>query len=261
MSHFRKFPRTPHLLDSRLQPGDEGMKVADFSAIVGRQVVVEEKVDGANAAVSFWPDGGLLLQSRGHALVGGPRERHFSPFKAWAEGLRPRLWERIGARYVVYGEWLHAKHTVYYDSLPAWFLEFDILDRETDRFLTTADRRSLLEGLPICSVPVLHQGLIDSAPALVGLLGRSAYKSADWREALVRSASAPPHRIDLIAKQTDPSDLMEGLYVKVEEGGSVLARYKYVRQDFLSQVADSESHWLDRPILPNRLRPRSEGSD
>jgi len=47
---------------------------------------------------------------------------------------------------------------------------------------------------------------------------------------------------------------MEGLYLKVEEVGAVRGRYKYVRQDFLSRVADSESHWLDRPILPNGLR-------
>ena len=36
--------------------------------------MVEEKIDGANSAVSFDGDGGLLLQSRGHYLTGGYRE-------------------------------------------------------------------------------------------------------------------------------------------------------------------------------------------
>jgi hypothetical protein len=46
---------------------------------------------------------------------------------------------------------------------------------------------------------------------------------------------------------------MEGLYIKVEEDGQVLQRYKYVRASFLTTVIDSGSHWLSRPIVPNRL--------
>ena len=48
---------------------------------------------------------------------------------------------------------------------------------------------------------------------------------------------------------------MEGLYLKVEEGGRVLGRYKWVRASFLSAVLDSGTHWLRRPIVPNRLAP------
>lgn len=32
-----------------------------------------------------------------------------------------------------------------------------------------------------------------------------------------------------------------------------MERYKYVRASFLTAVFESEGHWLDRPILPNRL--------
>jgi hypothetical protein len=46
---------------------------------------------------------------------------------------------------------------------------------------------------------------------------------------------------------------MEGLYIKVEQGGTVAERYKYIRASFLSAVLDSGSHWLDRPIVPNQL--------
>lgn len=56
-------------------------------------------------------------------------------------------------------------------------------------------------------------------------------------------------------KQTDPSPLMEGLYIKVEEGAVVTARYKYVRASFSTTVLQSDSHWLNRPIVPNLLRP------
>ncbi len=124
---LRKYPRTPHLAGSRLQPGDDDLDQVPFADLAGRYLVVEEKLDGANSAVSFDADGALLLQSRGHYLTGGPRERHFAPFKAWAASVAPWLWPVLGDRYIVYGEWLYAKHTVFYDALPHYFCEFDVL--------------------------------------------------------------------------------------------------------------------------------------
>ena len=253
MSTIRKYPRTRHILDSRLQPGDEDLSAAGFADIAGRHLVVEEKMDGANAAISFDADGRLLLQSRGHYLTGGPRERHFNLLKGWASGIRDALWPVLGERFIVYGEWLYAKHTVFYDALPHYFLEFDVLDRETGRFLATPERRRLLAGLPVVPVPVLHEGRIGSPGQLTALIARSAYKSERWRETLAAEAAVAPHRADIVQRQTDPSDLMEGLYIKVEEDGAVTGRFKYVRRDFLTAVVNSESHWQSRPILPNQL--------
>lgn len=76
-----KYPRTQHLAGSRLQPGDEDLRQIPFSEIAGRHLVVEEKIDGANSALSFDEHGNLLLQSRGHYLTGGYRERHYNLFK------------------------------------------------------------------------------------------------------------------------------------------------------------------------------------
>jgi hypothetical protein len=47
-------------------------------------------------------------------------------------------------------------------------------------------------------------------------------------------------------RETDRSVLMEGLYVKVEEDGQVVRRYKYVRADFLTAVFAAEGA-LARP--------------
>ncbi|WP_239080753.1 ATP-binding protein [Paractinoplanes brasiliensis] len=43
-----KYPRTPHLAGSRLQPGDEDLSQTPFAEPAGRHLVVEEKLDGAN---------------------------------------------------------------------------------------------------------------------------------------------------------------------------------------------------------------------
>ena len=253
MTPIRKYPRTRHILDSGLQQGDADPEAPGFEAIAGRHLVVEEKIDGANSAISFDSGGQLLLQSRGHYLTGGPRERHFDLFKRWAHGVRDQLRPVLGRRLVVYGEWVYAKHTIFYDSPPHYFLEFDVLDREAEEFLSTPRRRALLAGLPISSVPVLHEGPVAKTSELTALIAPSAYKSPLWRDRLAAAAEIPPNKPDLVIRQTDPSDLMEGLYIKVEQDGVVVDRFKYVRRDFLNTVLDSESHWQSRPILPNRL--------
>jgi hypothetical protein len=251
---IRKYPRTPHLQGSRLQPGDEDLAQIPFTELAGRHLVVEEKLDGANAAISFDADGEPLLQSRGHYLTGGPREQQFAQFKAWAAVVRRPLWQRLRDRYVLYGEWLYAKHTVFYDALPHYFCEFDILDRTDGTFLSTPARRELLAGVPVTSVPVLFEG---TAPArleqLTALVGPSTARTRHWRQSLAKAAREAGLDPERVAAETDASDHMEGLYLKIEEGGSTVGRLKWVRAGFLTAVLDSGSHWQSRPVLPNRL--------
>lgn len=141
-----KYPRTHHIEGSRLQPGDEDLDSVPFSSIQQQYAVVEEKVDGANAAISFGVDGQLQLQSRGHYLTGGQREKHFNLFKQWANTHAVAFWQVLGTRYILFGEWLYAKHTVFYDALPHYFLEYDVLDLEKQQFLSTSSRKQLLGG-------------------------------------------------------------------------------------------------------------------
>ena len=248
-----KYPRTPHLEGSRLQPGDEDLSQIPFRQIAGRNLVVEEKCDGANSAVSFSPSGQLLLQSRGHYLTGGWRERHYNLMKQWASAHRDAFYQVLGSRYVMYGEWMYAKHSVFYDALPGYFLEFDILDRERGVFLDTPSRRKLTEKLPVTSVPVLAQGRFTKKDDLLSLLGPSRFitpkKTERLRQVCVQNGLDPERQI----RETDPSDWMEGLYLKVEEEGIVTERLKYVRASFAQQVDESGTHWLDRPIVPNLL--------
>ena len=247
MAELFKYPRTPHLEGSRLQPGDEDLEGESLELWQGRPVVIEEKLDGANCALSFEPDGQLLLQSRGHFLTGGSREAQFNLFKSWAHSYREALWQVLGPRYQVFGEWLFAKHTLSYDCLPDYFLEFDCWDREHKVFLDTSSRRSLLPDF-VHSVPVLYCGPMPSQPSIY--LGPSQYRSAEWRQAL-------PDDPRVLA-QTDLSPLAEGLYLKWEENGQVKARAKWVRASFHQAVEQSGSHWADRPIVRNRLaRPQA----
>jgi len=248
---LHKYPRTRHLQGSRLQPGDEDLDAAPWSEVLGRYVVAEEKMDGANAGLSFGSDGKIRLQSRGLFLAGGAREKHFNLFKQWSNCIGAELRPLLDERHVMYGEWLYAKHTIYYDELPHFFLEFDILDIRAGEFLSTARRRELLKDSPVKPVTVLWEGVLTKSEELLQLIGPSRHKSPEWRANLEREIRARKLDLDRIRMETDPSDAMEGLYIKVEEAGRVAARYKYIRADFLTAVADSGTHWLRRPIVPN----------
>ncbi|MBE6957632.1 MAG: DNA ligase [Ruminococcaceae bacterium] len=256
---LKKYPRTPHLEGSRLQPGDEDLSQVPFSAIRGRHLVVEEKIDGANTAISFDSDGTLLLQSRGHYLTGGYRERHYNLMKQWANIHQDAFFDVLGTRYIMYGEWMYAKHTVYYDKLPHYFLEFDIFDRQEQIFLSTARRYEMLKNLPVVSVPVLKEGVFDSKDALISLLGKSRFISENKTDTLRKTSEQLGLDAARQVRETDPSDIMEGLYIKIEENGQVVDRLKYVRASFTQTVDSSQTHWLDRPIVPNALAIGVEG--
>jgi len=253
-----KYPRTQHVQGSKLQPGDADLSQVAMADLRGEPLVVEEKVDGANAAVSFGEAGELLLQSRGHYLTGGPRERHFALLKTWGAVHQVALREVLGQRYVMYGEWLYAKHTIFYDRLPHYFLEFDVFDRERGLFLGTPERHALLAGLPVRSVPVVWEGAGRDVEHLRSLVATSVYKSPGWRQRLDEAAAAQGLDVERVRRQTDASELAEGLYLKHERDGQVVGRYKFVRPTFLQSVLDQDEHWLARPIVPNAL---AEGVD
>jgi hypothetical protein len=252
VSEIVKYPRTRHLEGSRLQPGDEDLDQVPLDALRGRFCVVEEKLDGANAGMALDGDGRVRLQSRGHALVGGAREKHWDLYKRWARAHAATLGELLRDGVTLYGEWLYAKHTIFYDRLPHYFLEFDIRDRD-GAFWSTARRHAHLASSPLRSVPIVWQGVVDDPRALPALVADSLYKSPRWRERLRAAAVTAGVDADRAAAETDPDDRAEGLYVKVEADGVVVDRLKWIRASFLTAVVDSGSHWLARPIVPNEL--------
>ncbi len=153
-----KYPRTPHLEGSRLQAGDDGSDQMPLAALKGKYVVIEEKIDGANSGFSFDAAGTLMLQSRGHYLVGGGSERQFNLLKPWTSAHSDALLDLLEDRWLCFGEWSYSKHSVYYDCLPHYFLEFDVLDKRTGQYepdpfqWTPRSAMSVIHGRPVRSL-------------------------------------------------------------------------------------------------------------
>ncbi|MDE7202649.1 MAG: RNA ligase family protein [Lachnospiraceae bacterium] len=254
MEQIFKYPRTRHLEGSRAQLGDEDLKCVRLDEIKDKYLVLEEKVDGANCGISFGSDGKMYLQSRGHFLNGGYGERQFDLFKLWAGCFEDRLRRLLGDRYVMYGEWLYAKHTVFYDRLPHYFMEFDIFDKKEQRFYSTRKRREFLSSASfIRSVRVLTKGYFETLGSIEKWIGASLFISEEANNSFLAQCQKSRVNSEQAIRQTDLTGIMEGIYIKVEDGDYVTDRLKFVRGSFLNTILDSESHWVSRPIIANCL--------
>ncbi len=254
-----RYPSTTHLAGSKHAAGPGDPSQAPFPAPGGLTLVWEEKVDGDHLGFGFAPgDGRPFLQAHGRE-VDVAAERSLAPAADWLGSFDVEAYEALGERFVVFGDWCALKHTVFYDALPHPFLEYDVFDRVGGAWLSTAARRRLLAGLPVSSVPVLHEGRLDGPEAARALLApggvprRSAYKTGRWREALDEAARAAGLDPGRVAAETDPSDAGEGLYLKVEERDRVVGRHKFVRPGFMETILASGSHWRGRRPVRNAV--------
>merc|ERR1712183_1043987 len=130
-SSFFKYPRTKHIFAAGTDciPRDDLLMTTQETTRFcspGQRIVIEEKVDGANLGFSINSNNQVLVQNRSH-FVNSKTHKQFSVLDTWIEKhswglfavLRPE-------RDILFGEWLYAKHSIHYTSLPDYFLAFDI---------------------------------------------------------------------------------------------------------------------------------------
>ena len=253
-----KYPRTPHLQGSGVSK-DDSDNVIPFEEIYNKHLVIEEKIDGSSTGISFGKDLNLLLQCRGHFLSGGRDWPEFDQFKVWANTWKDQIFDVLTNRYIMYGEWMGAYHSVFYDMLPHLFMEFDLWDKKEKCFLSTPKRHEILAKaeIPIHSVRVIKQGKFKSQEEILSCIIKSAFVSDSSQKVLedrLRKYNVTEDEIKILMK-LNQEQLMEGLYIKWEEDGIVKGRYKFVRPIFVQTILDYGKHWLDRQSIPNILSP------
>src|SRR5271166_6173810 len=158
---FVKYPRTPHLFGSRGTDDDKHLGEPESSRFLADvSLIVEEKLDGTNVGIHFTTQGNMVLQCRGHLIAEGMHPQ-YDLFKQWTAVKRPVLEERLMDRFILFGEWLYARHSIHYRRLPHYFFEFDIYDKEIEGFLSLERRLTLLEGMNVQTVPVIRTGSLN----------------------------------------------------------------------------------------------------
>jgi hypothetical protein len=214
------FPRTPHLVD--LGGGtrdDKVLSVAQRRDMLSGDLVVEEKVDGANVGIAL-VDGLLTIRNRS-AMLGenGAIHPQFHSLFGWVAEHAEALTEALADGSTLFGEWLYARHSLGYSRLPDWFLAFDV--RMIDgSFLTVADRDRLCAAVGATPVRRLAVGrfTLDALTMLIGT--PSLYRDGP----------------------------IEGIVLRQERDGRLVRRAKIVDPSF---VAGIEGHWTRRAIERN----------
>lgn len=219
---FFKFPSTPHLLfsSSQLTRDDKLLPVESREILLSEDVTIEEKIDGANLGISFSPAGDVLFQNRGQYLI-QPYLGQWEHLPRWFAAHQDELFDVLEDKYILFGEWCYAKHSIPYFSLPDWFIAFDIFDIQEQRFLSVHRRNDIVKKLGLATVPLIRYGKF-SLSDIPHLLSKSAY--GDYP--------------------------CEGLYFRFDEDGWLSIRAKYVRETF-SQVI--EQHWSKKSLQKNNV--------
>lgn len=219
---FFKFPSTPHLvvLDDIDIRDDKVMTQNERAEFLDHDLVVEEKVDGANLGISFSTSGELRLQNRG-TYFHPPYLGQWKHISTWLTPNVDLLFDLIMDQYILFGEWSYARHTIPYNRLPDWFLGFDIFDKKVEKFISCQRRNEMFCDLGISGVPLLKHG----------------YFSLDDLKTLLSIS----HLSDQPA---------EGLYLRFDTGAWLGQRAKLVNPEFIQTVED---HWSRNLIVPNRI--------
>ena len=192
MSEFFRFPHTPHIawLASGTPRDDKVLSLDEVEKLLAGDVVIEEKLDGANLGFSLGPDGTLRVQSRGQYLL-PPFTGQFAQLGKWMDVHQDGLFDTLTESLIVFGEWCAARHSLAYDQLPDWWLMFDVYDRDAKRFWSTARRNKLAVALGVSLVPCLYQGRVTMAQLKGWAFGEtSRFRQGDAEGVVVRSEDA-----------------------------------------------------------------------
>jgi atypical dual specificity phosphatase len=223
-----KFPRTPHLLDLGAATDDDLVqRREEQSATTGQTVVITEKIDGANMGLSLSASRQIVIQNRSH-YVNSSSHDQFKRLDLWIQKHLEHLYkvldrdEFFPERYILYGEWLAATHSIPYTHLPDYFVAFDIYDRATRGWADRQTVESLLKDTDIHLVPCIYEGSMPDDDELKKMV---QMKSLFY--------DGP----------------VEGIYVKIESRGKVLSRGKVVRNDFIA----GNDHWTKGRIAWNGI--------
>lgn len=224
MSEFFRFPHTPHLawLGEGEPRDDKLLDPPEVEAMLAGEVLIEEKLDGANLGISWGEEGQLRTQNRG-AYLEAPYRGQFSRLNQWLMQHLAVFQQHLPDHVILFGEWCAARHSLDYAALPDWFLIFDVYDRQAQRFWNQARRNVLASQLGLSVVPLLNRGrfTVKELEGLV-LTGRSTYR--DGR--------------------------LEGLVIRQDGPQWCERRAKLVHPDFVQQI---EEHWRSRALEWNEL--------
>ena len=187
------YPRIPQLVAGEGNRDDLVLSPTEARALLSGELVVEEKLDGANVAV--WSDGGGLLRC---ATRGGPealdRAGQLGPLRAWTAANDLRLRTALSSWPVAYCEWLLLTHSTQYDLLPSYLVVLDLWDPDRG-FAPVDERNDVGERSDLAVPPRRWRGMGTTVGDLEGMIGEAAWATGPAEGVVVRRAGGGEPRL------------------------------------------------------------------
>jgi len=143
-----KYPRTYHLPFSKGASSDD--KILDSDDLFrGKKVVVTIKMDGENTTV--YSDGFVHARSI---------DSKHSEYHSWLINNVQKWYYLLPENYRICGEYLFAKHSIDYESLPSYFEAFSVWNK--DDCLSWESTLAVIKLLGIFHVPIIYDGMYDT---------------------------------------------------------------------------------------------------
>jgi ATP-dependent RNA circularization protein (DNA/RNA ligase family) len=219
MSDFFRFPHTPHIawLGQGQPRDDKVLAPEEARAFLQVDIIIEEKVDGANLGFSLSPQGEIRAQNRGHYLE-RPFSGQFSRLETWLSHHEDSLIDALSGRLMLFGEWCAARHSLGYERLPDFFIAFDVYDTNTSRFYSAERRNAFVRKLDIALVPRIGRGRFSLAQLVDSLeKAHSSFRDGE----------------------------LEGYYLRRDGAQWLESRAKLVKPGFTQAIG---GHWSKRGI-------------
>lgn len=218
---LKKFVRTKHIANlGSVSRDDLIWSGSELQKFLSLPLVIEEKIDGANLGIFIDDNDNIVIQNRSH-YVSPSYHAQFADIDKWKYQNDDSIRQVIGSnKWIIYGEWVVAKHSIHYTMLPSKFILFDIYDRTTDKFFSRSKVEELINGTTFVLINKIAEGFFNL-------------------NQLRKLAQSPSVYYD---------GPVEGIYVRAFDDVQYLKyRGKIVRSDFL----DETSHWTKQEIVKN----------
>lgn len=191
-----EFPRIPHLIKPTSSQEDDLVIEEDaLEYVLSQNLIVEEKLDGANCGMAYDEEGVGQIRNRKHILSKNYFQSKRTPAKeqflsAWGWQTRNKdkfmhLNKLNSGHIAVYGEWVLAIHGIEYDHLPSQFIAYALYSCSHRQFLPSDEARQLLFEAGFDLAREIYKGRSDLVSLKAMADQRSSYSSSDQREGIV----------------------------------------------------------------------------
>lgn len=254
---------------------------------VGENIVIQEKIDGSNASIRYDEESGTLKAFSRRLELNS--ENTLNGFWDYVQSLNTIAFKEVlGSRYIVFGEWMGAKHAIKYpEDVYGKFWMFDVWDTQTEQYLPYEETRAFYGRLIACGnkgkkfnfVPVFYIGKFESWEKAMELVGKTEVGAEPSGEGIVikrqdyldSKSSRLPFYVKIVSEQfsevhkSRKQKVIDPAAIAKKEANIALAAtivtqqrvqkmlYKFIEDGLLPQDWDEHNLKDISKILPNAI--------